>query len=109
MIITLPWLKEHLKTKAKENEVIEIAEKKPISNIANAGIFYSKSGKDIISAIENMINKNIRTNNEFFLSTAFNELDFEKSKILTYHVNEVKSMGTPEELDNSWKTNWNKE
>ena len=93
----------------KENQVVEIAEKKPISNIANAGIFYSKSGKDMISAIENMINKNIRTNNEFFLSTAFNELDFEKSKILTYHVNEVKSMGTPEELDNSWKTNWNKE
>ena len=23
MIITLPWLKEHLKTKAKENEIID--------------------------------------------------------------------------------------
>ena len=23
MIITLPWLKEHLKTKANENEIIE--------------------------------------------------------------------------------------
>ena len=92
----------------EENQVIEIAEKKPISDIANAGIFYSKSGKDMILAIENMINKNIRTNNEFFLSTAFNEYDLKKSKILTYHVKEVKSMGTPEELENSRKTNWNK-
>ena len=28
---------------------------------------------------------------------------------MTYHVDEVKSMGTPEELENSWKTNWTKE
>ena len=92
----------------EENQIIEIAEKKPISDIANAGIFYSKSGKNMILAIENMIDKNIRTNNEFFLSTAFNEFDLKKSQILTYHVNEVKSMGTPEELENSRKTNWNK-
>ena len=93
----------------EENQVVEIAEKKPISNIANAGIFYVKSGKNMIEAIEKMINQEIRTNNEFFLSTAFNEFNFEKSKIMTYHVDEVKSMGTPEELENSWKTNWTKE
>ena len=92
-----------------ENTIIEIAEKKPISNIANAGIFYYKSGSGMITAIEKMIEKNIRTNNEFFLSTAFNEFILKKQKILSYHVEEVKSMGTPEELDNSWKTNWNKE
>ena len=93
----------------EENQVVESAEKKPISNIANAGIFYVKSGKNMIEAIEKMINQEIRTNNEFFLSTAFNEFNFEKSKIMTYHVDELKSMGTPEELENSWKTNWTKE
>ena len=46
-------------------------------------------------------------NNELFFSTAFNELDLQKQKVLSYHVEEVKSMGTPEELDNSWKTSWN--
>ena len=90
-----------------ENNVIEIAEKKPISNIANAGVFYHKSGKTLLSAIEKMIEKNVRTNNELFFSTAFNELDLQKQKVLSYHVEEVKSMGTPEELDNSWKTSWN--
>jgi len=94
--------------KINENhEVVEIAEKKPISNMANAGIFYSKSGKNIITAIENMINKNIRTNNEFFLSPAFNEFDLKNSTLLTYHIDELKSLGTPEELENSLKSNWN--
>jgi len=64
---------------------------------------------DFVKYAEHMINKNIRTNNEFFLSTAFNEFILKKQKILSYHVEEVKSMGTPEELDNSRNTNWNKE
>jgi len=54
-----------------------------------------------------MIEKNIRINNEFFLSTAYNELGLKKQKITSYHVEEVKSMGTPKELDNSWKSTWN--
>ena len=54
-----------------------------------------------------MIKKKIRINNEFFLSTAYNELDLKKQKITSYHVEEVKSMGTPKELDNSWKSTWN--
>jgi ribulose-bisphosphate carboxylase large chain len=91
-----------------ENKIVEIAEKKLISNIANAGIFYHKSGTKMINAIEKMIQKNIKTNNEFFLSGAYNEMDLEKEEIAPYHVEEVKSMGTPEELENSWKTNWNK-
>ena len=30
MIITLPWLKEHLKTKANENEILDILRQKSI-------------------------------------------------------------------------------
>lgn len=90
----------------KDGKIIEVAEKKPISNIANAGIFYYKSGKEFIKAIECMIEKNIRTNNEFFISTAYNELNLKEKRVYPFHVYEVKSMGTPEELDNSWKTKW---
>ena len=87
-------------------KIIEVAEKKPISNIANAGIFYYKSGKEFVEAMENMIRKNIRTNNEFFIAPSYNELNLKEKIVLTYHIPNVKSMGTPEELDNSWKTNW---
>ena len=34
----------------------------------------------MINAIEKMIEKNIRTNNEFFLSTALNEFILKKQK-----------------------------
>ena len=87
-----------------EGKIVEVVEKKPINDHANAGIFYYKNGLDFVKAIETMINKNIRTNNEFFIAPTFNELDLNSKNVLAYHVQNVKSMGTPEELDNSWKT-----
>ena len=89
-----------------EGKIIEVAEKKPISNHANAGIFYYKSGHEFISAMETMIQKNLRINNEFFIAPAYNELDLESKNVFPYHVQNVKSMGTPEDLENSWKTKW---
>ena len=89
-----------------EGKIIEVAEKKPISNHANAGIFYYKSGHEFVSAMETMIQKNHRTNNEFFIAPAYNELDLESKNVYPYHVQNVKSMGTPEDLENSWKTKW---
>lgn len=92
----------------EEGKIVEVAEKKPISNHANAGVFYYRSGTEFVKAIESMIMKNIRINNEFYLSPAYNELNLKEKKVYPYHVSQVKSMGTPEEMDNSWKTSWNK-
>lgn len=89
----------------EEGKIVEVAEKKPISNHANAGIFYYKSGKDFVSAVNEMIQKNIRTNDEFFIAPAYNELINIGKEIVPYQVQNVKSMGTPEELEDSWKTN----
>ena len=36
MIITLPWLKEHLKTKANENEIVE-----KLTNIGLEAVSYT--------------------------------------------------------------------
>ena len=44
-------------------KVTIVAEKKPISNIATVGIYYFKKGKYFVEAAEQMIGKNIRTNN----------------------------------------------
>ena len=89
-----------------EGKIIEVAEKKPISNHANAGVFYYKSGAEFVKSMEQMIEKNIRVNNEFFLAPVFNELNLSEKQVLPYHVQSVKSMGTPEEVANSWKTSW---
>lgn len=90
----------------EDKKIVEVAEKKPISNHANAGIFYYKSSKEFVKAIEDMIKKDIRTNNEFFIAPVFNELNLREKHVYPYQVTEVKSMGTPEELDNSLKTSW---
>lgn len=79
--------------------VTEVAEKRPISNIATAGIYYFKRGKDFVAAAEEMIKKNIRTNNEFFIVPSFNEMINSGKNILIYPAAEMRGLGTPEDLE----------
>lgn len=87
-----------------EGFVTEVAEKKPISNIATTGIYYFKHGKYFVQSAEQMINKNIRTNGEFYVCPVFNELvgtnDIVNGggKVVPYPVAEMKGLGTPEDL-----------
>ena len=81
-----------------ENLVEEVAEKRPISNIATVGIYYYKHGKDFVKAAEQMMRKNIRTNNEFYVAPVFNEMIESGKKIHIYPIAEMKGLGTPEDL-----------
>ena len=79
-------------------EVTLVAEKKPISNIATVGIYYFKKGKYFVDSAEQMIKKNIRTNNEFYIAPTYNEMIEAKKKILQYPIAEMRGLGTPEDL-----------
>jgi NDP-sugar pyrophosphorylase family protein len=81
-----------------ENLVEEVAEKRPISNIATVGVYYFKHGKDFVKAAEQMMTKNIRTNNEFYVAPVFNEMITSGKKIHIYPIAEMKGLGTPEDL-----------
>ena len=81
-----------------KNEVLEVAEKRPISNIATVGIYYFKKGKYFVNAAEKMIEKNIRTNNEFYIAPVYNEMIQSGKKILHYPIAEMRGLGTPEDL-----------
>ena len=78
--------------------VTEVAEKKLISNIATAGVYYFKHGKDFVWAAEQMIEKNIRFNNEFYYAPTYNEMIEKGKKIYSYPVVEMRSLGTPEDV-----------
>ena len=80
--------------------VLEVAEKKPISNDATVGIYYWKKGFDFILYAEQMIEKNIRTNNEFYVCPVYNEAIADGRRIKASLVDEMWGMGTPEELNN---------
>ena len=87
---------------AKVNEqglVTEVAEKKPISNIATIGFYYWKKGSDFVKYAEQMIDKNIRVNNEFYVCPVFNEAIEDGKAIRTFNVEGMWGLGTPEDLD----------
>ena len=87
---------------AKVNEqglVTEVAEKNPISNIATIGFYYWKNGSDFVKYAEQMINKNIRVNNEFYVCPVFNEAIEDGKAIRTFDVKEMWGLGTPEDLN----------
>lgn len=79
--------------------VCEVAEKHPISDIANVGIYYWKHGSDYVKYAEKMIEKNIRVNNEFYVSCVYNEAILDNKKIRNYDVERMWGTGTPEDLE----------
>jgi NDP-sugar pyrophosphorylase family protein len=80
--------------------VTEVAEKNPISSDATVGIYHWKQGSNFIKYAEQMIEKNIRTNNEFYVCPVYNEAFKDGLKIKASLVDEMWGMGTPEELNN---------
>jgi HAD superfamily hydrolase (TIGR01509 family) len=86
---------------AKVNEnglVSEVAEKNPISDIATVGIYYWKKGAEYVKYAEQMIEKNIRVNNEFYVCPVFNEAIEDGKEIRTFEIKKMMGLGTPEDL-----------
>lgn len=82
-----------------ENGIItEVAEKKPISQRATVGIYYWNKASDYVKYAEQMIKKNVRVNNEFYVCPVFNEAIQDGKKILEYPVDKMWGIGTPEDL-----------
>lgn len=84
----------------KNKYVIEVAEKKVISNLATVGIYYFKSGKKFLESTVSMIEKDIRFNNDFYVSLVYNEMIMNNMKIKNWNIkpNVMHSMATPEDL-----------
>tara|TARA_R100001082_G_scaffold111110_1_gene93428 strand:- start:1276 stop:2646 length:1371 start_codon:yes stop_codon:yes gene_type:complete len=79
--------------------VCQVAEKKPISDIATCGIYYWNKGSDYVKYAEQMIKKDVRTNNEFYVCPVFNEAIADGKKIKTFNTKKMWGIGTPEDLN----------
>jgi dTDP-glucose pyrophosphorylase len=79
--------------------VSEVAEKNPISDNATVGVYYWKKGSDYVRYAEQMIEKDIRTNNEFYVCPVFNEAISDGKKIRIKEINKMWGLGTPEDLN----------
>ena len=79
--------------------VTEVAEKNPISDIATVGYYYWKNGSDFVKYAEQMIDKNIRVNNEFYVCPVFNQAIEDCKQIRTFNTAGMWGLGTPEDLN----------
>ena len=72
--------------------------KNPISDIATVGYYYWKKGSDFVKYAEEMISKDIRVNNEFYVCPVFNQAIEDNRQIRTYDIKKMWGLGTPEDL-----------
>lgn len=79
--------------------VSEVAEKKPISDDATVGVYFWKNGSDYVKYAEQMIEKDIRVNNEFYICPVFNEAIADGKKIRIKEIERMWGIGTPEDLN----------
>lgn len=84
--------------------VTEVAEKKVISNQATTGVYFYKKGSDYVKYAKQMIEKNIRTNGEFYVCPVFSEFILDGKIIKTFSVEKMHGLGTPEDLNNYLST-----
>jgi len=86
--------------KSEDGLVIETAEKKPISNYAIAGYYYTRSARDFFEAAFNVILNENQINESYYISSAFNELILKNKKINTYEIDSDRyhSFYSPEKI-----------
>ena len=79
--------------------VTQVAEKKPISNLATVGIYFWQKGSNYVTYADQMIKKDIRTNGEFYVCPVFNQAIEDGKKFRVRNVEKMWGLGTPEDLN----------
>ena len=87
----------------KENEAKKVSVKVPISlnptnDHAVVGTFWFKKGKYFVDAAEEMISRNKRINNEFYVDECINNLIKLGLKVKVFEVDKYICWGTPNDL-----------
>jgi NDP-sugar pyrophosphorylase family protein len=83
----------------KYGEIIRVAEKEPISDLATCGIYYWSSGNKFVYYTRKMIEKNLRINGEFYVAPVYNLAMEGNDYTLPFYVDEMHGLGTPEDLE----------
>ena len=89
-----------------------VREKEVISDEATVGIYCFGKGSDFVRYAKQMIAKNIRVNNEFYVAPVYNEMIEDAKKITFYNIgsldNGMYGLGVPEDLERFMKHDFSK-
>lgn len=83
--------------------VREVVEKQVVSNEATVGIYNFRRGRDYVEAADEMISRNLRVNNEFYVAPTYNELIAKGHKVVVVPTGReydgMFGLGTPADLE----------
>ena len=86
-----------------DGKVNNVVEKEVISNEATVGIYNFQKGSDFVKAADQMIAKNLRVKNEFYVAPVYNEMIIDQAKIRIFNIGKeydgMYGMGIPLDLD----------
>jgi dTDP-glucose pyrophosphorylase len=84
-------------------QVNNVVEKEVISNEATVGIYNFQKGSDFVKSADQMIAKNLRVKNEFYVAPAYNEMIIDQAKITIFNIGKeydgMYGMGIPSDLE----------
>ncbi|MGB8285922.1 MAG: glycosyltransferase family 2 protein [Candidatus Aquirickettsiella gammari] len=87
----------------KKKRVTCVVEKEVVSDEATVGIYNFKKGADFISAVEEMIAKDLRVNNEFYVAPSYNQLIKNHKQVGIFNIGKegdgMYGLGTPIDLE----------
>lgn len=66
---------------SEDGLVIEASEKRPISNLATAGLYYFAKGSNFVNATMEMIKKDDHVNGNFYICPIYNQMILNQAKI----------------------------
>lgn len=79
--------------------VQEVKEKEAISSVASTGIYYWHCAGDFFACAREMIKKNIRVNNEFYVCPVYNEAIAKGMRIKVSYCKKMWGLGVPTDLE----------
>jgi dTDP-glucose pyrophosphorylase len=82
-----------------EGLVTEVQEKKWISPYATVGLYGWKKGSDFVKYAKQMISKNIRVKNEFYVCPVYNESIQDGHHVRVKLCTGMWGLGVPEDLE----------
>lgn len=87
----------------EQGYITTVREKEVISDEATVGIYNYKHGSDFVFYAHQMIDKNIRVNNEFYVAPVYNEMIADGKLFVYYNVGReddgMYGLGIPEDLE----------
>lgn len=100
-IITFPNIHPRWSYAKKQgNDIIEVAEKRPLSRDAIAGFYYYRKGSDFIEAAKSVLLKQNALEGKYYISATLNEMILAGKKIGYYDIDKLqyKSFYSPNKI-----------